>query len=141
MDTENPSAITRKKSAFRLSKDGKWRSYPRVPHLLQYISSGAYFARIKVRGKIIRQSLETDVWSNAQLKLVDFLKEKQTVKEVSDEHKVSFSTATELYKKRVENDHSMKKRSKGYRFLCIRKINSSWPGIRRWSQPAFKMVA
>ena len=128
-NTENPPATTGKKSAFRLSKDGKWRSFSRVPHLLQYVSSGAYFARIKVRGKIIRQSLETDVWSNAQLKLVDFLKEKQTVKEVSDEHKVSFSTATELYKKRVENDHSMKKRSKGYRFLCIRKINSSWPGI------------
>jgi hypothetical protein len=31
-----------------------WRSFSRVPHLLQYASSGTYFARIKVRGKIIR---------------------------------------------------------------------------------------
>jgi hypothetical protein len=127
--TENPPAATRKKSAFRLSKDGKWRSFPRIPHLLQYVSSGAYFARIKVRGKIFRQSLETDVWSDAQLKLVDFLKEKQTIREASDERKVSFAAATELYKKRVQDDHSMKKRSRGYRFLCIRKIESTWPGV------------
>jgi hypothetical protein len=59
-NTENSAAPTGKKSAFRLSKDGKWRSFSRVPHLLQYFSSGAYFARIKIRGKIIRQSLEID---------------------------------------------------------------------------------
>ena len=128
-DTDNPPATTGKKSAFRLSKDGKWRSFSRVPHLLQYVSSGVYFARIKIRGKIFRQSLETDVWSDAQLRLVDFLKEKQTVREACDEHKVPFSTATELYETRVQNDHSMKKRSKGYRSLCIRKIESSWPGV------------
>jgi hypothetical protein len=71
-DTDNPPATTGKKSAFRLSKDGKWRSFSRVPHLLQYVSSGVYFARIKIRGKTIRQSLETSVWSDAQLKLVDW---------------------------------------------------------------------
>lgn len=128
-ETENQPAPTVKKTAFRLSKDGKWRSFTRVPHLLQYVSSGVYFARTKIRGKIFRQSLETDVWSNAQLKLVDFLKEKQTVRETSEENNVSFGAATDLYKKRVENDLSMKKRSKGYRFLCIRKIESSWPGV------------
>jgi integrase len=93
------------------------------------VSSGTYFARIKIRGKIIRESLGTEIWSDAQLKLVDFLKEKQSAKDASEEHKVSFGAAAELFKKRVENDHSMKKRSKGYRFLCIRKIESSWPGI------------
>lgn len=128
-ETENPPAPTGKKSAFRLSKDGKWRSFSRVPHLLQYVSSGVYFARIKIRGKIFRESLETEVWSDAQLKLVDFLKEKQTVKDAAEEHKVSFATATDLYKKQVENDLAMKKRSKGYRFLCVRKIESSWPGV------------
>jgi hypothetical protein len=48
-----------KKSANRLSPDGKWRSFPRVPHLLQYVSSGTYFARIKIKGKLIRESLGT----------------------------------------------------------------------------------
>jgi len=128
---ENPPVGTRKKSAVRLSKDGKWRSFPRAPHLLQYVSSGTYFARIKIRGRISRESLETTVWTDALLKLVDFLKEKQSANDAKEEAKVSFEEATQLLKKRVENDHAMKKRSKGYRFLCIRKLESSWPGISK----------
>jgi hypothetical protein len=36
------------------SKDGQWRSFPKVPHLLQYVRNGNYYARIKGKGKIIR---------------------------------------------------------------------------------------
>jgi hypothetical protein len=67
----------RKKSADHLSKDGRWRSFSRVPHLLQYVSSGTYFARIKIKGKLIREILQTTVWSIAQLWPVNFLKKKQ----------------------------------------------------------------
>ena len=45
-----------KKSAARLSKDGKWRSFPKAPRLLQHVSSGTYYARLHTGGKIIRQS-------------------------------------------------------------------------------------
>jgi len=48
-----------KKSANRLSTDGKWRSFPKVPHWLQYIHSGTYFARIKIKSKLI---LEARAW-------------------------------------------------------------------------------
>jgi hypothetical protein len=54
-DTE-PSIRKREE---HLSKDGKWRSFPKVPHLLQYVSNGNYYGRIKVNGKIIRESLNT----------------------------------------------------------------------------------
>jgi hypothetical protein len=58
-----------KDNAARLSKDGEWRSFPRVPHLLQYLNSGAYYARIKIKGKIIRESfgesLAATVWPAA----------------------------------------------------------------------------
>jgi hypothetical protein len=46
-----------------------------VPHLLQYVSNGNYYGRIKIGGKIIRESLKTDVWTTAKLRLTDFLKE------------------------------------------------------------------
>ncbi|HSY19368.1 MAG TPA: tyrosine-type recombinase/integrase [Candidatus Acidoferrales bacterium] len=118
-----------KKSANRLSKDGKWRSFPRVPHLLQYVSSGTYFARLKIKGKLIRESLETTVWTTAQLKLVDFLKDKHTNGAKAEKPSFLFSDAVELFKKRVEHDPSMKESSKGYRSLCIRKIKSSWPDL------------
>jgi hypothetical protein len=46
-----------------------------VPHLLQYVISGNYFGKVKIDGKTIRLSLQTTVWSTAQLRLNDFLKE------------------------------------------------------------------
>ena len=103
----------RKNTVCHLSRDGKWRSFPRVPHLLQYLNSGTYIARIKIKGKIIRESLETKVWSVAQLKLVDFLKKKQS--SVNDDQNVwiSFQEAVELFTKKVEHDATMKVRSKG----------------------------
>jgi hypothetical protein len=46
-----------------LSKDGKWRSFPKVPNLLQYVFNENYYGRIKIDGKIIRESLQTSVWT------------------------------------------------------------------------------
>ena len=46
-----------------LSKDGQWRSFPKVPCLLQYVSNGNYYARVRVNGKLIRESLNTKVWT------------------------------------------------------------------------------
>ena len=113
-----------KKRANRLSKDGKWQSFPRVPHLLQYVNSGTYFARLKIKGKLIRESLETTVWTTAQLKLVDFLKDKHTSGAKAEKPKISFGDAVDMFTKRVQQDSSMKESSKGYRMLCIRKIKS-----------------
>jgi hypothetical protein len=72
--TSAPSPAERHpgKRTTRVSKDGAWQSLPKVPHLLQYVCGGAYYARVKIRGKIIRHSLETDVFSTAKLKLLDF---------------------------------------------------------------------
>lgn len=39
-----------------LSKDGKWRSFPKVPHLLQYVSNDNHNARIRINGKGIPTS-------------------------------------------------------------------------------------
>ena len=119
----------RKKSAVRISKDGKWRSFPRVPHLLQYVASETYFARVKIRGKVVRESLETTVWSVAQLKLVDFLKAKHTENTTAKKHRLRVEEAAALFTKRVNNDASMKQSSKDYRHLCIWKIKETWPEL------------
>jgi hypothetical protein len=111
-EIEHKPSGEQKRTAYRLSKDGKWRSFSRVPHLLQYASSGTYFARIKMRGKIIRESLNTDVWSTAQLRLVDFLKEKQGANQTDERQKLLFGEAAGLYRTRVENDPAMKTRSR-----------------------------
>ena len=60
-----------------MAPDGKWRPFPKVPHLLQYVSNSDYYARIRTNGKLIRESLKTGVLTRAKLRLIDFLKEQQ----------------------------------------------------------------
>jgi hypothetical protein len=45
------------KREMHLSEGGKWKSFPDAPNLLQDVSAGTYFARVKVDGKVICQSL------------------------------------------------------------------------------------
>ena len=112
------------------SKDGKWHSFPKVPNLLRYVSSGAYFARVKVKGKIIRRSLGTNVWSTAKLRLLDFLSGKRR----DDDGLIQpplFSEATDAFKAQLGRNPTMKESSKHYRLICLRKIELSWPEL--WS--------
>ena len=117
-----------RKNNSRLSKNGNWRSFPKIPNLLQYVTSGTYFARVKIKGKIIRQSLETDVWTTAKLKLLDFLKEQQNHKRDHKQFPL-FSHAVEQFKQEVGRDASMKDSSKHYRMICIRKIELTRPEL------------
>jgi hypothetical protein len=117
----------KRKREENLSKDGKWLSFPRVPHLLQYVSNGNYYGRIKLSGKLIRESLETTVWTTAKLRLADFLKER-----LEGRNKVSpplFSEAVELFKRGLESDTRIKPQSKKYRLWCLKRIEKSWPGL------------
>lgn len=110
-----------------MSKDGKWRSFPKVPHLLQYVISGNYFGKVKINGKTIRKSLQTTVWSTAQLRLNDFLKEQRENRNKVDAPK--FSETVETFKRELEHDTTIKPRSKEYRLLCLAKIEESWPEL------------
>lgn len=63
-----------------------------------------YFARHRVGGKLIRQSLKTDVLSVAQLRLGDLVKaEREHLEARSKESqgKLSFDQAVEIYRQRV----------------------------------------
>jgi hypothetical protein len=53
-----------------------WQKSP-TPNLIRYAPSGTYYARVKVRGKLIRQSLGTDVYSVAVLRPGDFLQQER----------------------------------------------------------------
>ncbi len=112
----------------RVSKDEKWRSFGKVPNLLQYVSTRTYYGRVKIDGKIIRQSLETDVWTTAKLRLVDFLKEKQDEPKLGVEC-LTFAEAVALFESDLKSDHSLKPLSIEYRQRCITKILSTWKDV------------
>jgi integrase len=111
----------------RLSSDGKWRSFPKVPHLLQYVISGNYFGKVKIKGKVFRQSLETTVWTTAQLRLNEFLKDHRENRNKVDPPK--FGEAVEDYKQELAADVNMKPGSREYRLGCITKLERTWPDL------------
>jgi hypothetical protein len=110
-----------------LSTDGKWHSFPKVPHLLQYVISGNYFGKVKINGSSIRKSLQATVWTTAQLRLNDFLKEHWENRNRVDPPK--FSEAVELSKRELEHDTTIKQQSKEYRLWCLGKLQETWPEL------------
>ena len=118
--------VSRKREE-HLSNDGKWRSFPKVPHLLQYLTSGNYFGKVKINGKTIRKSLQTTVWTTAQLRLNDFLKEHRENRNKFDPPK--FCEAVDLFKAELASDSTMKASSKEYRADCITKLQRTWPEL------------
>lgn len=111
-----------------LSTDGKWRSFPRVPNLLQYVIAGTYYARCKINGKPVRASLDTDVFSKAKQRLPDKLKElrKPTV-EVG-----TFADGRVKFEQQTNCDHTLAELSKVYRLRCVERLRKSWPDLDAW---------
>jgi integrase len=110
-----------------LSHDGKWRSFPKVPNLLQYVSTDAYFGRVKIGGKVFRESLGTDVFTTARLLLRDFIKKKQ--KRAARPVTGTFAEARTLYEAEVNADHTLKEGSKLYRRNSIKALLRTWPEL------------
>lgn len=141
---QEPSGqLVRKKTEFsRLSADGKWKSFEKAPNLLQYVPSGVYYARVKIQGKLFRESLETKVWTTAKLKLADFVKSKREQRHSPDAAPypgLLMSHAVEIFQGHLAQDISMKESSKEYRRLCLRKLKTSWPEL--WSKTVVHVSA
>jgi len=108
-----------------VSKDGKWRTFHKHAGLMQYIPSGAYFARAKVDGKIKRESLETDVFTTAKIKLPDKLKEFKKPKPTVG----TFAEARKLYETDLDNDYTLADKSRKYRKDRLAALLKTWPGL------------
>jgi hypothetical protein len=63
--------------------------------VLRYVSTGTYFGRVKIDGKIFRESLKSEVFHNSQILLGNFIKKKR--KRVANPIKGSFAEARTTY--------------------------------------------
>lgn len=126
-DNETTAGAKTRKNEPRLSKDGKWRSFPKVPGLLQYVASGSYFGKLKVNGKQIRRSLGTDVFTTAKLRLGDFAKEQR--RKAARPVAGTFAEARALYEAAIDADHTLRDGSKLYRRNCVKALLRTWPGL------------
>jgi integrase len=114
-------------------KDSEWQKTP-YANLVRYESSGIFFARFRVRGKLIRRSLKTSRISVAKLRLGDLEKQERQRAEhqtaVAD-GTMAFADALAIYKQRLAGDGSLKPRSKVYREDRIAALLKSWPGLAK----------
>jgi integrase len=92
-----------------------------------YLPSGTFFGRAKIAGRIIRQSLETSVFTTAKLRLGDFLKNQR--KPVLRPVVGVFSEARTLYEGHLNADHALKESSRNYRRNCIKALLRTWPNL------------
>ena len=101
-------------------------------NLIRYVPSGTYYARLRVKGKLIRRSLKTDVLTVAKLRLSDFEKVERQGAETRDSvsaGRMSLTDAIAIHKKRVAGDASLKPRTKDYHDQRIVALLKSWPGL------------
>jgi hypothetical protein len=101
---------------------------------MRHRQSGNYYARIRLRGKLIWKSLKTDRISVAKLRLGDFHKKERqranATKAVA-RGKMTFADALHTYRERLKGDHSLKQRSKNYREERITALLKSWPDLQQ----------
>jgi hypothetical protein len=103
-----------------LSADGKWRSFPKVPNLVQYVSTGTYFGKVKIGGKPFRESLGTDVFTTAKLLLGDWIKKKR--KRVARPVAGTFGEARALFEADLQADHIAPRKSTMQHIWCERLV-------------------
>jgi hypothetical protein len=78
--------------------------------LIRYVPSGTYYARIRIRGKLLLKSLETDLISVAKLRLSDLEKTERQAGESTDSAangRMTAGHAIELLKERVSGDAAL----------------------------------
>ena len=101
-------------------------------NLIRYVPSGVYFARIRVKGKLIRKSLKTDSITVAKLRLADLEKAERQKADTNIEiagGKLTFGQALAIYRSRTDGDVSLKQRTKDYYADRSAALLKSWPDL------------
>jgi integrase len=112
--------------------DSRWQKTP-VANLVRHVQSGNYYARIRVRSKLIWKSLKTDRISVAKLRLGDFHKEERqraASQTAIARGKMTFGDALAAYQQKLQNDPNIKPKTKEYYEFRIKALLASWPDLK-----------
>jgi integrase len=110
-----------------------WTKAP-VANLVRYEPSGIYFARAKVRGKLIRKSLETNILSVAKLRLADVIDAEHKAVAPSQTKivgKMTFEDALAIFKERQKHATDIKESTKAYNERAAYDLLKTWPGLEQ----------
>ncbi|HWN93474.1 MAG TPA: site-specific integrase, partial [Methylomirabilota bacterium] len=109
----------------------RWQK-TRYTNLVRYEPSGTYFARVRIGGKLFRESLDTKSVAVAKMKLNDFIKEKQRTSESQEQiaqGKLTFADAFKTWHARRANDPNLKPRTGDYYNERVIALRKSWPDL------------
>jgi integrase len=103
----------------------------RLQNLVRH-KSGRYYARAFASGKEVWKSLKTSHFSVAEAKLAEFLKEHRERRsngngEVSA--KMTFGEAAAVHLRNLDDNLSIKPRTRDYWRECLAALQRSWPGL------------
>jgi site-specific recombinase XerD len=104
-----------------------------VANLVRHVQSGNYYARIRVRGKLIWKTLKTDRISVAKLRLGDFHKEERqraAAQTAVARGKMTFGDALATYQQKLQNDPNIKPKTKEYYEFRVKALLESWPDLK-----------
>ena len=118
-----------------ISPDGKWKTFPKAPNLLQYLPNGMFYGRTKVQGRIVKQKLETAVFTTAKLKLADFLKEQGAARIEGPGALDTIKDARLRYEQSLGNTIGLADATRRYRGYCIKVLNETWTDTKGIQQP------
>ena len=119
-----------------------WQS-TQYSNLIRYIPSGIYYARFRVRGKLIWKSLKTDRITVAQLRLADLEREERKKAEkgrLLAKGKVLFEAAVQAYREKgfrpavprnKKDARLLKPAALAYYEQRVDALLKSWPGLAK----------
>lgn len=110
-----------------------WTKAP-VANLVRYEPSGIYFARAKVRGKLIRKSLDTNILSVAKLRLADVLDAEHRAVAPSQTKivgKMTIGDALAIFRERQKHATDIKESTKNYNERAAIDLLKTWPGLEQ----------
>ena len=120
------------------SKDQKPKLWQKTPfaNLVRYLPSSIYFCRIRVRGVLIRRSLQTDVLSVAKLRLADEEKKQRhtadrQVAEQRGRGQMTFGEALAAYREGLAGNSEIKPKTKDYYEQRIDALLRTWPDLEK----------
>lgn len=118
-------------STLEPKQESQWQKTP-VANLVRNTASGVYYARARIKGKLIWKSLKADTLSVAKLRLGDFLKQEHKrveISEAAERGRMTFGDALAIFKRRLGEAHHLKPRAKEYRQHTIDALLKTWPSL------------
>ncbi len=93
----------------------------RDTNLVRYVPSGVFYARVRVQGKFIRQSLKTKSITVARLRLKDFINDIRS-NPLPVNQAATFRDLSEEFLEKSKNNYRIKPQTKKYHCDCVASI-------------------